>query len=189
MFKLKHFVGKINFRNFKVLNNKRFCVKEEQLRDVQMTSKYEAAISSFVIGDYNNAIKFLNDLKKDMKDEKKENTNDYEFLIKKLITFHKANGDLKENKQLLIDLFQNSLKIHRDDFNTLFDITEYVIINLIHADPPSAIEFITKLVDDEVFPNFFNQIFNYYLGVYLYNIDNLWNRRQDIWFRKSLKFA
>jgi hypothetical protein len=153
-------------QNFK---GKHFSNFEEHLRDIQLKPKYEAAISNIIIGDNIKAISFLDELLNDLKEERKENTEDYIFLLKKIISFNKINRGSNANTRYLLELHKSCVNIYRYDFNALFDITEYIIINLINGNPTEAINYIQSIIDDNLFPNFFIHIFYYYLGVYIIN--------------------
>ena len=158
-------VNIIKYNKFQPQFHKKFSDIDESLREIQMRPKYEAAISNIIIGENSKAINFLDELLIDLKEERKQYTEDYIFLLKKIISVNKINKDLIFNTKYLYELHSSSLNIFRYDFNSLFETVEYIIINLINSDPIEAINYIKLIIDDNLFPNFFNHIFMYYLGV------------------------
>jgi hypothetical protein len=137
--------------------------EEMELRPIQLKPKYEAAISTFISGDIPKGLNFLEDLKNDLKSEHKECTDDYIFLLKKIISFQRHNSvDKKLTNSLLYELHEVGIKLYKTDFTNLFDNIEYIILQLIHIDPPSAIEYIDSILAEEVLPQFFNNIIYYY---------------------------
>ena len=90
---------------------------------------------------------------------------DFAFLLRKMITINKLNKSYVENTPILLELNSIYEKIYESDFSKLFEMAEYIIINLTIIDPKETINYINKLVEKETFPQFFNHIFFYYLSV------------------------
>jgi hypothetical protein len=137
---------------------------EMELRTIQLSPKYEAAISSFISGETHKAINFLEDLKNDLKSDKNDSTEDFIFLLKKLISFTKHDKNAESTIKHLNNLHETGIKIYRNDFTKLFDNIEYIIIQLIHISPSKSIEYANMIVDNEILPKFFDNIIYYYLA-------------------------
>jgi len=137
---------------------------EFELREIQKSPKYEAAIGFVVAGDYERGIKILKDLQKNIRSENNHISGDYLFLLKKIVSFNKIAKYPISNIEILNEISEISKKIYSTDFNNLFDNTEYTIINLLEIDPTQAIKFTNEILEENIFPGFFDHIFKYYLG-------------------------
>jgi hypothetical protein len=135
-----------------------------QLRQIQLNPRYEAAISFFVTGDYDRAIKSLMELKRNIMAENRQISEDYLFLLKKIISINKVNKDLNSNTEILFEVKEICLRLYKSDFNYLFENLEYIVINLTNYNPAKAIEFVNEILEGKFLPNFFEHIFKYYQG-------------------------
>ena len=138
--------------------------EEPQLREIQKRPKYESAIACLVSGDNKRALKTLIQLKEDLNEENKVYTSDYLFLLKKIISAYKFQKEIDKIPDVMNEYYKITLKIYDSDLNSLFSEVEYIAINLINIDPKSAILFLKEIIENQIFPPFFNHIFLYYLG-------------------------
>jgi hypothetical protein len=138
--------------------------EELQLREIQKRPKYESAMAFLVTGENKRALKTLLQLKEDLVEENKQISSDYLFLHKKVISAYKFEKEIDEIPDVLNDYYRISLKLYDSDLNSLFSEVEYVAINLIHIDPKKAVLFLKEIIENQIFPPFFNHIFLYYLG-------------------------
>ncbi len=138
--------------------------EEIELREIQKRPKYESAMACLVTGDNKRALKTLLQLKEDLVEENKEISSDYLFLLKKVISAYKFEKELDKIPDVLDNYYRISLKLYDSDLNSLFSEVEYVAINLIHIEPKKAVLFLKEIIENQIFPPFFNHIFLYYLG-------------------------
>jgi hypothetical protein len=164
---LKHFSTTIKQTSSQQTEENRSEENEQevpQLRQIQLTPRYEAAISFFVTGDYDRAIKSLMELKRSIMSENRQISEDYLFLLKKIISINKVNKDLNSNTEILFEVKEICLRLYKSDFNYLFENLEYIMINLTNYNPTKAIEFVDEVLEGKFLPNFFEHIFKYYQG-------------------------
>ena len=137
-----------------------------------MNPKYESAINLTINGENDRAINLFKELRQDMKEANNIN-DDYAFLLKKIISMNKIRRKIKESADFLKELDNVNKMINSSDINKLFEVTEYIIINLTLIDPKETINYINDLVEKEILPKFFNHIFFYYLSVISTNLSFL----------------
>ncbi len=135
------------------------------MKNIQLNPKYQAALSLFLSGENSKATEFLYELKTEKKNENDYLNEDFIFLIKKIIHYNKTYGNITHNTFVLKELSDVVKILYEEDINSLFDNIEYIIINLIQCDHIEANKYIEEIINKKIFPEFFNHIFKYYLGV------------------------
>ena len=123
---------------------------------------YEAALSSYIEGNYDKTNYFMNELKSSLKSEGKYNTKEYIELLRKDIKLNKSSNNITFNIQNINEIHKISNELSKGNF---FNMQEDVISNItymINYHPKESIDYINKAAD--YFPEFFDPIFKFYLG-------------------------
>lgn len=139
--------------------------EQEQINlyEYQLTTKYEAALSNYVSGNYEKTRYFLGEVKKDLILEGKQLTPEYIDMMRKTIKLNKSSDGLKYNVDLVNEIHEITERRSKGNFMEMQENVMCNILYLTNHHPQEAIQYVNKV--KPLFPDMFTSIFQFYEGV------------------------